>query len=201
MNERRTLRGVVLAGAAGIGVLAGHWFAYVLAYPATSIRAEILASSGHGYWLWAVRCAAVLLVGAIGALVARHVDAVPGADTPRAVRFSWAATRLAAIQVASFAAMETGERLVAGASLHGMFAHDVLVFGLGLQVLIAFAIALLLVGLDRAAGAVVASVRAHARPMRVEARPVPLPAGLVPVPAPLLLAGAAGLRGPPLLSS
>ena len=64
--------------------------------------------------------------------------------------------------------METGERLVAGASLHGMFAHDVLVFGLGLQVLIAFAIALLLVGLDRAAGAVVASVRAHARPMRVE---------------------------------
>src|SRR2546426_298960 len=115
MNERRTLRGVVLAGAAGIGVLAGHWFAYVLAYPATSIRAEILASSGHGYWLWAVRCAAVLLVRAIGALVA--------------------------------------------------------------------------------------SVRAHARPMRVEARPVPLPAGLVPVPAPLLLAGAAGLRGPPLLSS
>jgi hypothetical protein len=41
------------------GVIVGHWLSYVLAIRESRLREQILSTSGHGYWLGAVKVAIV----------------------------------------------------------------------------------------------------------------------------------------------
>jgi hypothetical protein len=198
MADRRAVRGSPLAGAATVGVLVGHWLAYVLAVPDPAARAGILAASGHTYWLLAVKLAAVLAIVGLGTLVLRHLSSrASDADQPERTPLSLIAAKLCAIQVLAFTGMEVAERVAVGAPLGHLFDHRIFLVGLAVQVLVSCAGALLLSCLDRA-------VR---RLCQVEARPfLPLgqvwswrfPLSLRTAASAGPLVGGTGLRGPPL---
>ena len=194
MSQRRTVRGIPLAGMAAAGVVAGHWLAYVLAVPASAERAHVLAGSGHGYWSLAVKAVVVLAVLSLGTVLAQRLNGRLRGDEPVPDRPSRVALRLALLQVAAFTAMEATERLVAGAPVAGMFAHHLFVLGLALQVLAAAAGALVLLWFGRLAERI-AEVLALVRfPRPQPALAVSLRLATTPARA---LRGAAGVRGPP----
>ncbi len=151
MTERRALRGFPLAGVALSGVVLGHWLTYLFAIPEPHVRAEILAASGHSYWLLAIKCAVVLGLTALGTVFLRHLGGALRREHRGPERFSSVVVRLSVLQVVAFMAMEIAERLAAGAPVAEMFQHHLLFLGLAVQVLVAFAGALVLLWFGRAA--------------------------------------------------
>jgi hypothetical protein len=199
MAERRAVRGLPLAGVATVGVLVGHWLAYVVAVPDPAARAGILAASGHSYWVLAIKLAVVLAVVGVGTLVLRHLSGTVGrpGDRPETQTLSEIAAKLSVIQVFAFTGMELAERVTVGAPVGHLFHHRIFLVGLAVQVLVSCAGAVILSWLDRA-------VR---RLCRVEARPfLPLrqvwssrlPVLLRTAASTGPLVGGTGLRGPPL---
>jgi hypothetical protein len=195
MQERARLRGLPLMSTAVGGVLVGHWLAYVAAIPRASVRAAALADSGHSYLDTAVRIAVVLAVAGVGTILLRLLAWSDGqAAQGRAGTLRWVAVRLAVLQVLGFTAMETAERVAAGAPVAGMFAHHVFAIGLLLQVLVACVASVLLLRFLRVAERLVLAIRgAYVEPATL-APLAPTRLSLLPVP---ILAGAWGLRGPP----
>jgi hypothetical protein len=178
-------------GAAGL--LLAHWVAYVLAVPDSSHRETLLARTGHGYMPGAAEIAGALALGAVLALIlSRLVDRHPE-DPPTLPRLAGAMT---ALQASIFAAVEIAERVASRAPLDEMIHDHVLLIGIAIQVLVATLGALLLRWLDRAAGRL-ERICARSFAPGSSADPLVLPirhARRSPV-----LAGAAGVRGPPLL--
>lgn len=126
-------------GVAGAGLVLGHWLAYAIGTPQAHVRDELLRSTGHGYLPYATQVA--LLAGAIG-LVGLFLTRL----TRREARgpFAGDVAKLAAVQSAAFVAMEVGERLLSGSSLHDLTHGPLLVIGLGVQLVLAVAGALTL---------------------------------------------------------
>lgn len=141
----RTRRWVTVAS--GItGVVVAHLVAYVLAYSDAHQRAHVLHDTGHGYFAFAAWLGAAVAAASMAAVAAkaagrtasgRGVSVVPGFSA------------LALWQGLLFLAVETTERVVAGASLLEMVhGHEVLI-GLAVQVVVAAAIVVLLRGTER----------------------------------------------------
>jgi hypothetical protein len=151
MHERRTVGGFPLAGAAVGGVVLAHWLAYVLAIPAAHVRAEVLAASGHSYWVLAIKLAVVLGLAGFGTLFLQHVGGRSRGTEPEEEPFSLIAAHLSLLQVAAFTAMEVTERLMVDAPVAHMFHHRIFLMGLALQLIVAGAGALLLVWFSRTA--------------------------------------------------
>jgi len=149
MPERRAVAGFPLAGTAVAGVVMGHWLAYVLAVSDPHVRAEVLAASGHSYWVLAIKVAVVLGLTALGTVLFRHLGARTRGGEPPEEPFSWIAARLSTLQVVAFTAMEVTERLVVGAPVAHMFHHHLFIMGLAIQLLVACAGALLLLWFTR----------------------------------------------------
>jgi hypothetical protein len=189
----RSVRASIIGAAFG-GVIVGHWLSYLLAIPGRRIRTEVLAETGHQYWLTAVKMALVLAVIALAMVVVRQVRAALRREPeplagPRAL-----ALRLTLLQVVGFLALEATERLAAGSPLSSLLTHHVLVLGLLVQVLIAGIVALLLSFFARAVRAVVGALTRTPVPRFVLSFPAPR----VPfVPRPALVGGPASPRGPP----
>jgi hypothetical protein len=193
MRDRTSARGLAVAGMAGVGILLAHWLAYLVAVPNAALRSAVLAHTGHAYWGVAVKGASAFAVVAVAAMLARIVGwSLPGADP--GLRFGALVARLAALQVGVFAAMEVAERIAAHVpvttDLGATFA-----LGIGLQVLVALAGALLLVWLGRVAVRLVRAIRNATLPVRRP--PLLVGAPVVAHPPAVLSFGAAGLRGPP----
>jgi hypothetical protein len=180
-------------GVAACGVLIAHWLAYAIAIPRAVVRGRILAETGHSYWELAARLAVVLLVVGLGSIVSGHVRRKAGDPRPQAA--SLLAARLITMQVAAFLAMEVVERLVAGAPLGGLLAGPVLLIGLAAQVLVATVFAILLTFFERGVELLVEVIRARRIPRMRSTQSFPV--GRAIARPTLLLAGAAGLRGPP----
>src|SRR5688572_6825224 len=145
-------------GVAGSGLLLGHWLAYALRTPDPSARAELLHTTGHSYLPYATQVALLAgVIGLIGLFLARLNS------RERSGSFSGDLIRLAAAQSGAFLAMEVGERLLTGASLHDLTHGPLLAIGLGVQVVVAVAGALVLRLTERAAAAVEAVDRTIAR--------------------------------------
>jgi hypothetical protein len=194
-RARTALRSpLALAGVAAAGILAGHWIAYVLAFPGSVMRAHVLHDTGHSYWDVAVKVAVLALVVGLTSVVGRHLRARDPDSDPQH-RVSFLAWRLIVIQVLGFALMEIGERLAAGAPVGDLFLHEVFLVGLALQVLIAVAGAALLAWFDRAVRRVVVLFRRSRRPARARQPRLLLPQTILRPSA--VLAGGTGLRGPP----
>jgi hypothetical protein len=176
------------------GVVLGHWLSYLLAMPSPGIRGEVLAATGHAYWLTAVKQAVVLAVVSLTAIAMREFRQVRARDLPEGRGPGSLALRLAGLQVVGFLALEVIERLAAGAPISSILAHHVLVLGLLVQVVLAASAALLLSLFARAAGALAqALVRSpFPRPARRA-----FPALPVTVLRPVLVTGSAGPRSPP----
>jgi hypothetical protein len=196
MRSRRAFQGLPLAGTATVGVIVGHWFSYLLAIRETRLREQILSTSGHGYWLGAVKVAIVAALVALGSVAVRHLTGRDRSDaTPVGERLSGLTTRLAVLQLIGFTAMEVTERIAFGAPVGAMFLHHLYLLGLAVQILVAAAGALVLLWFARAAERVRSAVLAGRR--RIGTPAVRFAATPSFVRPPLLLVGAAGLRGPP----
>jgi hypothetical protein len=194
MRAERSSRSLPLAGVAAAGVALGHWLTYMAALPQARLRAQVLAATGHGYWLLAVKGAVVLGLAGLGAIAIRHLTSDhQGHGTTE--RLSRLGLHLAAVQVTVFAMLEITERLAVGAPLGELFHEHIFVFGLALQVLIAAAGALVVLWLDRAAAAVCRRLRERSLRSVRRSRPQGLPDRSVRLP--LVAYAAAGVRGPP----
>jgi hypothetical protein len=193
MRRGRALRALPTTSVAAAGVLVAHWVAYVLAIPHARARDLVLAATGHGYWPGAVRLAIALAGCGLAALLLTHLDSTD--EAPPRLTFSGLVLRLAHIQCGAFLAMETMERLAAHAPVTGVLSAHVIVLGVAIQVLTAGIGAFLLRMLDRAVAVVVASLRRPSPRQRTVVRSATRTA---PFRRRLALAGASGLRGPPL---
>jgi hypothetical protein len=196
-RHRRTVGGFSLVGVAVGGVVLAHWLAYVLAIPGAHARAQVLAASGHSYWVMAIKFAVVLGLAALGALFLRHLDRPPRTWESGQEAFSAIAARLSLLQVMAFIAMEVTERLVVGAPVAHLFHHRLFLMGLALQLIVASAGALLLLWFSRTAERVAEALgrpllprprRAILRTIRIEIQAI---SPVDPV------RDGVGLRGPP----
>src|SRR5438874_641863 len=194
MRAVTRIRTVPLAGVAAAGVVLGHWAAYRIAVPQAHLRQQVLAESGHGYWILAIKAAVILGLTGAGALFARHVRDGSRGGRSHVDTYTAVVIRLAFLQAIAFTATETVERAVAGAPVAGMFAHHLFVLGLAVQFLTACLGALVVVLLCRTASVVGAALAAsfarRPAPMRLRPRPVRVHSSS-------LLAGMAGPRAPP----
>jgi hypothetical protein len=194
MRTRRAFGGLPVFGTAAAGVVIGHWISYRLAVPDTHLRHHVLLASGHGQWLLIVKLAAAIALAGIVTLVARFASRT--APSGGADALSWAASRLALVQAVAFTGMEAVERLFSGAPVAGMFAHNLFLLGLAVQLLVACAGGAFLYLLSR-------TVRSVAEAVRSLPHLVATPATVVR-PHELRIARRAsvrttGIRGPPLL--
>lgn len=140
-----------IAALALSGVAAGHAVAYYLVAPGAGQRNALLAQTGHSYWNIAVTAAILLELIGVFVLAVRHFQAGPeGAAVPR-LGFPRLAGRLAAMQVAAFSALEVAERVRSGVPVGEMFHNHLFPVGVAIQILVAAAGAVLLLGLTRAA--------------------------------------------------
>ena len=196
-RHQRTVGGFSLVGVAVGGVVLAHWLAYVLAIPGAHARAQVLAASGHSYWVVAIKFAVVLGLAAFGALFLRHLDRPPRTWESGQEAFSAIAARLSLLQVMAFIAMEVTERLVVGAPVAHLFHHRLFLMGLALQLIVASAGALLLLWFSRTAERVAEALgrpllphprRAGLRTIRIEIQAI---SPVDPV------RDGVGLRGPP----
>lgn len=200
MNARgstsRGLRRFPVFAAAAAGVLGGHWLTYALTLAEPARRDAVLSATGHGYLRVASVTALVLILLALGSAVMCAFDSRSDpAGAPPAARIRGLFPRLWLMQGVTFAGMEVGERLVAGAPLGGIVLGRVLVVGLIVQALVAVVSAWLLHVLHRAAAGLarLAGSPGTASPPRILPSLAPCLSG----PRSAMLAGAAGLRGPP----
>jgi hypothetical protein len=147
----------VAAGAAWVGLVAGHVAAYAVAYPSGAVRHAHLLLTGHGWMGPALLSLAAAIPAVIAAAAVRTSRAGPVAAGPMA-------TRLAAGQVPAFLLVEVAERHDLGSAL----ADPAVLAGLALQVVIAVALALLLAGFTRAVAVVVnrrSTISGRTRPL------------------------------------
>jgi len=189
--------GFSLVGVAVGGVVLAHWLAYVLSIPGAHARAQVLAASGHSYWVMAIKFAVVLGLAALGALFLRHLDRPPRTWESGQEAFSAIAARLSLLQVMAFIAMEVTERLVVGAPVAHLFHHRLFLMGLALQLIVASAGALLLLWFSRTAERV---AEALGRPLLPRPRPAVLRTIRIEfqaIPPVDPVRDGVGLRGPP----
>jgi hypothetical protein len=194
---QRTVGGFSLVGVAVGGVVLAHWLAYVLAIPGAHARAQVLAASGHSYWVMAIKFAVVLGLAALGSLFLRHLDRSPRTWESGQEAFSAIAARLSLLQVTAFIAMEVTERLVVGAPVAHLFHHRLFLMGLAVQLIVASGGALLLLWFSRTAERV---AEALGRPLLPRPRPAVLRTiriELEAIPPVDPVRDGVGLRGPP----
>ena len=195
MQQRRTVGGFPMAGAAVGGVVLAHWLAYVLAIPAAHVRVEVLAASGHSYWVLAIKLAVVLGLAAFGSVFLRHIGRPGRGWDHEQETFSSIAARLTFLQVGAFVAMEVIERLVVGAPVAHLFHHRVFLMGLALQVIVSAAGALLLVWFARAAERVTETLGLPRLPRAAAVQAVGIQIRTISPLDPVR--SGVGLRGPP----
>ena len=195
MPQRRTVGGFSLAGVAVGGVVLAHWLAYVLAVPSAHERAEVLAASGHSYWVLAIKLAVVLGLTTFGTLFLRHIGGPARGKESEQGPFSLITARLSLLQVLAFTAMEVTERLVVGAPVAHLFQHRIFLMGLALQLIVAFAGALLLLWFSRAAERVAEALGRSRLPRPAAVRAIRIEFQTASPVDPV--GGGVGLRGPP----
>ena len=151
MNARRR---VATLGVAVGGVLAGHWFTYVLVSPHAHARTALLRDTGHAYLGLANDAALVLALAAFASI---FLGRLTDRDVGRGGRIAGV---VVGFQVAAFAIMELLERATAGAPLRPLLHGAVLPVGVAVQVAVGLLAALLIALLLRAADRVRTVIRA-----------------------------------------
>jgi hypothetical protein len=153
-SGRKSVLPFVLGGVAMAGTLAAHFVDYYLFAPDPQHRAALLHATGHGYLahlvplavLWGLLAAATTIWG--GSTRARG-------ERDQQPRFVPTATVLALAQVAGFALLEIGERVVSGAGFEHAW-PQLFALGIFVQTVVAIAGAIILILLDRGAEKVAA---------------------------------------------
>lgn len=157
MPGQGTANRLRLLGVATVGTVVAHALIYRLVIPDGRERLNVLAATGHGLRAL-VLGGAVLLLGvvSVATVLAERFRSGLAGGSPRGDPgwFAGVAGRLALLQVGLFVAQETIERLAVGAPLGGAFRDELLLIGIPIQVIVAFAVAALLLLTGRIAEAV-----------------------------------------------
>jgi hypothetical protein len=124
-----------LAAAAAAAAVLGHRIAYFLAIPSLGAREALLARTGHAYLPGTTE---IVVLAALAGLGGLFLAAVSRGDVGIAGRGS-VFLRLAAVQVSIFASTEVIERLASGAPVSGIFEHGLFAIGIGVQLVLALA--------------------------------------------------------------
>jgi hypothetical protein len=159
MSAPRPPRTIAALGVAAFGLVVGHWLAYAIEAPGAAERSQLLRHTGHGYLPYLTQVAVLALTAGLAALFVARLSR-RGARTG----FARDAARLAFVQVVAFVAMEVGERLLSGASLHDLAHGPLLAIGIGVQLLVALAGASILRLTERAADGAAAAREAALPP-------------------------------------
>jgi hypothetical protein len=180
------------------GVVVAHAVDYAVVYPSAGDRHHHLMATGHRYWP-AATLAAVLAGATVGTLAvlrgARRGLGARSADVERRP-FLARVGRLAGCQLLLFSILEVAEHAAVGQQVGALVYRPEFLLGLALQVVVAAAAVVALLGLERLAERVaVRLARPHARFPRE--RPRPSSPSPVPVAA---VASSARPRGPPQLA-
>jgi len=133
VSRSRPVRGVSAICWALVGLLGGHFLAYLALYPDAHEHADALSRSGHG---WLVLAGPAVVLALAVALVAGLVGGHRGGFTGVPFR------ALAGIQVTAFLSLELGERLLAGLDAAALF-HELIGHGLWLVLLIGVGVQLI----------------------------------------------------------
>ncbi|MDQ3679980.1 MAG: hypothetical protein M3378_05435 [Actinomycetota bacterium] len=179
MISRRRMAEALLVPA---GVLVSHGLGYVLAHPEAAERHQALGHHGH---------LPLLTVIAVPAAVAALIAAAVAGRGRRQLRLGLPSLALA--QAAAFIVLELGEHVASGGGLAGAMAEAGLWWGLGSQVIVAWAA----MALVRASGAIGAALRSSS-PASVTLGPPPPPAPTGRFGDRRPSASPASRRGPPL---
>ncbi|MGH2657107.1 MAG: hypothetical protein ACRDIZ_10510 [Actinomycetota bacterium] len=131
-----------LGGLAAAGVVVAHVLAYWLAAPNPVRREHLLEATGHGAWPILVALTLGALVASMAGFAAGRVREARGAP---AALIRGTVTRLVTLQVVGFILLEALERLAIGHDLTELLSEPVMAIGLGAQVVVALAGAILLV--------------------------------------------------------
>ncbi len=194
MHRDRPFGGIVVAGAVVAGLVLSHWLAYLIAVPHAHERERVLESTGHGYWPLAAAVAAVLGLVALVVTGSRAVVQARDADLGQQ-RSRHLMVRLAAMQIPAFVLLEAIESIASGTASLDVALQAPFLVGLGLQLIVATALAVLLSRFARAAARIARFLLRGRLPVRAPA--VPPPARPAAMPARLLGLAPAGIRGPP----
>jgi L-lactate permease len=194
VHRGRPFGGIVVAGAVGAGLVLSHWLAYLIAVPHAHERERVLESTGHGYWPLAAAVTAALGLVALVVTGSRAVVQARDADLGQQ-RLRYLVVRLAAMQIPAFVLLEAIESIASGTASLDVALQAPFLVGLGLQLIVATALAVLLSRFARAAARIARFLLRGKLPVRSPALPPPArPAAL---PARLLGLAPAGVRGPP----
>jgi hypothetical protein len=185
---RRAPLGLIAAAA----MLGSHWVAYLLAAPDPHARAELLLSTGHGYWPVAVTLAIAAGVCGLVSFVSHRLST--NVCSSRRQIFAYSFPRFFVLQVGGFAVMEFAERLASGHGLavSGLLAATFLI-GVAIQALVSVLSALLLVLI----AFVVERLAVRSSAVGSTSAPQPL-VSLISTPRLVPATGGHTLRGPPL---
>lgn len=182
-----------LGGLASGGVVAAHWVAYRLTIPAGHHESEILHATGHRHWTWFMAVALGALVAGLAGFAHQRVRARGRSPMGPAALYRYSLGRLITLQASGFLLLEMVERIASGGSLD--LAHQpAVVLGVGLQILIAFIGALLLVAFGRAIDALTGL--SHRPEIRESL--VPFESQIASM-RPRMAVGGCSSRGPPTL--
>jgi len=173
MRGTHARRTVATVGVAGAGLLLGHWLAYALGVPHT--RDELLRATGHGYLPYATQVAMLAAAAGLAALFLARLTLRGGGSS-----FAHDVAVLAGVQCGAFLAMEAGERLLAGASLHDLAHGPLLAIGLGVQLATALAGAALVRLTERTADLAEDLLTSTAPPVPALVRAVPTSSACFP---------------------
>lgn len=131
------------------GVVIAHVVAYVVAIPDGGQRARYLDATGHGYWPVATGLAIAAGVAAIaGSGLRGRARALAGMDPCRGVGVR-GLLAITAWQGGLFTVMEVAERIGAGSPTSALIRSPAFLVGLGIQALVALAVASILWGIER----------------------------------------------------
>jgi hypothetical protein len=195
--NRAIFRGAPLAGGAAAGVVFGHILTYLIAFPASTQRTQVLAQSGHGYWPNAMTFVIQAAVG-VGTIVAvralRERAASSNGDRRVLPLFGWLTLQLSWRQIVGFTALEVIERVIVHAPLGQLLTHHLVPIAVVAQTAVAGVIAGILLLLARTV-ARLAGLRASS--LTRASNPWVRTAPLVGPRAVPVLSGGVGLRGPP----
>ncbi|MGH2723927.1 MAG: hypothetical protein ACRDI0_06610 [Actinomycetota bacterium] len=193
MGGRVSLRmRLVLGAMAGSGIALAHVVAFRLAVPHEAEREALLHSTGHAWW---PALPAIAVAGVVATFIHLALWRRSGGAPSLGGVLAHAAARLILVQVLGFGLLEFVERILSGHGPLDLVREPAFLIGVGLQVVVALAIAALVVLVTRMVEALVSAMR----PRRARApRALRPPSAVVYTPSHAHVAlGGLTLRGPP----
>lgn len=186
-----------IAGFSFMGVVASHLVGYWVAVPEAGERHEVLAATGHHYWVWFVALSFAAFVAAMCRFTIGSLrDEPPGHASRNSLKT--VAARFVAWQLPVLLLLEAAERLVVDGHLHvfSLMTEAPVVLGVLVQFLVAIVGALFIVFWAR----VVSGLAGRRDTFHGERRAASWPESVNQVWNHRAPAGPKTLRGPPLPS-